>query len=169
MGVELSAAEIDASPAAMKDLGLGRILGRGDEAGEIAVGVDVVGVEKEEEWAARALDPGIAGHGQAAPRLEHADDPSGVAGKHRRGRVGRTVVDDDDLSLDAALRQRAVDRPVDAVFAVVDWDDDTDVRSRHHRCPSLSGLSAVEYLAVAGWSQGDSELAGRMIVNPGQW
>ena len=57
----------------------------------------VIGIEKVDEFARGQAKSGIAGGGKALVGLLNIANAVSVAGRDRRGIVGRTVIDDDDF------------------------------------------------------------------------
>jgi hypothetical protein len=87
----------------------------------------VVGVEDGDEVARALLDPAGGGGDQPCVALTYDAHAVRVPCQDVRRRVGRAVVDDDDLQPvgRVLLRERAVDRLGDEPLVVVRADDDT--------------------------------------------
>ena len=77
--------------------------------------VDVVGAQADEVGVEEHDDGGVGGgharlQGLALARLRLVDDPGAVGRGHRRGAVGRAVVDHDDLVDQGGVERREHDR-----------------------------------------------------------
>ncbi len=113
-----------------------------EEATEASGGPEVVGVEVGDPGAGREGDPRVAGDpGAHAGLCEEPDAAVGVAaGDFGRG-VGGTVVDDDDLCVDAArvdVGEGRLERRGEVSLAVVHGDDDRDLVDRLE-CAAVGG------------------------------
>ena len=126
VAIEETAIEIDRAHPAVEDLRLGGGSRSVAEAREIARWVEIIGVEEDEEFPPREVDPPVSRCRGPAIRLPVDSDPIVEASKHRRRPVRRPVVDRDDFELRVALREHALDRVGDERFAVEDWNDDGD-------------------------------------------
>jgi hypothetical protein len=110
-----------------------------DRRGDGVGGVDHVGVDEEQQLAARAKTPLMQRPRLAEPpgrRLLAGDDDEprvlgGEARQDRAGGVGGAIVDDDHLELRIRLRQHPPHRPLDHPLLIPRRHDD-----RHEREPS---------------------------------
>jgi hypothetical protein len=102
---------------------------------------DGVGIEQDEQIAARHARPSVAGSGEAgvAAGLDHVRGRRELAGRGR-GAVGGGVVDDDQLVVLAELRRERRQRPRDRLAGVMRDHDYRDPSAGHGPVnPALPG------------------------------
>ena len=92
---------------------------------------DRIGVDEDQQPPARRARPGVARR-RDLPHL-HLDDKGAARARDRSGRVGRAVVDDDDLGVEPARRlAERVERCAEqGFFLVVRGNDQGDDGLRH--------------------------------------
>ena len=92
--------------------------------------VDVVGIQQDDELAARRSRGRVLGRALAAVLLAQVDDSVAERLEHERRAVGRAVIADDDLVRRDRLCERRLDRGGDEPLDLVGSDQDPERRHR---------------------------------------
>ena len=124
----------------------------------------VVGVQEREVLAGHVLDAGVARRAEAAVGPLHDADALvvvGVAPRDLEARVGRAVVDDQDLEVAVRLAYQRRQALVEVVLDVVDGNDDADLR--HQRAVRRRSRRTTFTRSVGG----AAFLRGRTAVTDG--
>ena len=109
---------------------------------------DVVGVHAGDQRRLRQRAAGVEGHGQATRLLSlHADSRITLrrVGQDARRRVGRAVVDDDQLEVAQRLRQRRVERLAEKPLTVAHRHHDA-----HPGCHPMSSANSALCRSIQG-------------------